>query len=197
MALKERIYSVLVVSSSETFILSLRGILIPTVYSPVQTAGSIAEAQRAVAERSFDLILINTPLHDDFGIRFAIDACKGKNSVVMLLIKTELYDEVFSKVMESGVMTLRKPTSMPSLLQSLDWMCSMRERLRGFEKKAVSLEDKMAEIRIVNRAKWALIESLKMTEADAHRYIEKQAMDRCVTRREIAEGILLTYKAGN
>ncbi len=27
-----------------------------------------------------------------------------------------------------------------------------------------------------------------MTEQEAHRYIEKQAMDRCVTRRSVAEG---------
>ena len=37
-------------------------------------------------------------------------------------------------------------------------------------------------------------EQLKMTEQDAHRYIEKQAMDRCVTKRVIAEQILSTYK---
>lgn len=53
----------------------------------------------------------------------------------------------------------------------------------------------MQEIRIVNRAKWALIENLKMTEADAHRYIEKQAMDRCIAKREVAEEIIKTYKA--
>ena len=51
----------------------------------------------------------------------------------------------------------------------------------------------MEEIRQVNRAKWLLIEQLKMTETDAHRYIEKQAMDRCVSRREIAMGIIKTY----
>ena len=45
----------------------------------------------------------------------------------------------------------------------------------------------MAEIRLVNRAKWVLIEQLRMTEQEAHRYIEKQAMDRCVTRRAVAE----------
>ena len=62
------------------------------------------------------------------------------------------------------------------------------------EKRVVSIRDKMEEIKIVNRAKWALINSCNMTEADAHRYIEKQAMDRCVTRREIAETIIKTYK---
>ena len=52
----------------------------------------------------------------------------------------------------------------------------------------------MEEIRLVNRAKWRLIEVLKMTEAQAHRYIEKQAMDRCVNRRTIASEILAAYK---
>ena len=51
----------------------------------------------------------------------------------------------------------------------------------------------MAEIRLVNKAKWLLIGELHMDEPDAHRYIEKQAMDRCISRREIAEEIIKTY----
>ena len=65
--------------------------------------------------------------------------------------------------------------------------------MKKIEKKTLSLEEKMQEIRIVNRAKWVLITELKMTETDAHRYIEKQAMDRCVSKKEIAEEIIKTY----
>ena len=72
-------------------------------------------------------------------------------------------------------------------------MASARERLRVMERSAATVEEKMEEIRLVNRAKWLLIECLSMSEAEAHRYIEKQAMDRCVTRREIARGIIQTY----
>ena len=57
-----------------------------------------------------------------------------------------------------------------------------------------AIEEKMEEIRLVNRAKWLLIGELNMTEQEAHRYIEKQAMDRCVTKRAVAEQILSTYK---
>ena len=57
--------------------------------------------------------------------------------------------------------------------------------MRKLEVKTSSIEDKMKEIRLVNRAKWILIDESKMTEADAHRYIEKQAMDNCITRREV------------
>ena len=57
-------------------------------------------------------------------------------------------------------------------------------------KRSLSMEDKMAEIRLINRAKWVLIEKQGMSEQDAHRYIEKQAMDRCVPKRVVAEEIL-------
>ena len=72
-------------------------------------------------------------------------------------------------------------------------MSALRERMRKSVKKEISVEEKMEEIRLVNRAKWLLIEEIKMDEPAAHRYIEKQAMDRCVSRREIAEEIIRTY----
>lgn len=51
----------------------------------------------------------------------------------------------------------------------------------------------MEEIRLVNRAKWLLISELKMEEPQAHRYIEKQSMDLCVPKRQVAEDIIRTY----
>ena len=52
----------------------------------------------------------------------------------------------------------------------------------------------LVEIRSVNHAKWLLIERTNMSESDAHRYIEKQAMDSCVKKSEIAENIIKTYE---
>lgn len=197
MPYKEHIYSVLVVSASEKFNLSLSLLLPPAVYTPVKTVSSIAQAQRETLERAYDLVIINTPLPDDFGQKFAVDLMGDKGertTVVLLCVRGDLYAEIFAKVVDYGVFTLRKPLSIQTMTQALDWMCAARERLCRLEKKAISLEDKMAEIRLVNRAKWALIDVCRMTEEDAHRYIEKQAMDRCVSKREVAEGILQTYK---
>lgn len=194
MPFKEHIYSVLIVSAAEKFNHSLRALFPEKDYHPVHFVSSVGEAQRSIVERPYDLVLINAPLPDDFGRKLAIDVCTDRGSVAMLLVKSDIYAEIYDKVVDYGVLTMPKPTTVPIITQSLDYMRATRERLRRLEKKTVSLEDKMAEIRIVNRAKWALIESCKMTEAGAHRYIEKQAMDRCVTRREIAESILQTYK---
>ena len=67
------------------------------------------------------------------------------------------------------------------------------ERMRRMEAKQATVEDKIQEIRLVNKAKWALIQCLGMTEEEAHRHIEKRAMDERLTRREVANRILSTY----
>ena len=51
----------------------------------------------------------------------------------------------------------------------------------------------MEEIRIVNRAKCLLISELKMTEPQAHHYIEKTAMDNCIPKKEAAKNIIKLY----
>lgn len=193
MDFKERIYSVLIVSAAEKFNASLMELFPDFKYCPILQVESISSAKRALLEREYDFVVINSPLPDDDGIRFSIDICSGKNSVVMMMIRNEIYASVFDKVSQHGVYTLPKPTSKQTINQVLDWMVSTRERLGKLEKKTLSLEDKMQEIRIVNRAKWLLITELKMTETDAHRYIEKQAMNRCVSKKDIAEEIIKTY----
>ena len=193
MVFSDRAYSVLVVSAAGKFNDTLLAMLPESDCDPIRFVTSIAAAKRALMERSYDFVIINAPLPDDFGVKFAIDACAGKGTVALLLVRTEVYEEIRAKSQSQGVFTLAKPTSSQMLGQALRWMTAARERLRRMEQKTVSMEEKMEEIRLVNRAKWLLIENLKMTEPDAHRYIEKQAMDRCVTRREIAEGVIRTY----
>lgn len=193
MSLKERVYSVLVISAKENFNASLQSLLPESKYAPVQMVSSVSLAKRVLLERSFDFVFINTPLPDDFGTRFAIEISGNKGTVILLLVRNEVYEEVCDKVTEYGILTLPKPASKQMVAHTLNFMAGIRERLRKLEKKSLSMEEKMKEIRLVNRAKWVLIDELKMSETDAHRYIEKQAMDHCVSRREIAEEIISTY----
>ena len=66
--------------------------------------------------------------------------------------------------------------------------------MAGLRQENVKLQSKIEEIRLVDRAKCALIQYLSMTEEQAHHFIEKQAMDMRTTKREIAEGILKSYE---
>ena len=193
MVFQERTYSVLLVSASEKLNAAIQPLLPPTDYWPVHVAGSVSEAQRKLLESVYDIVLINAPLPDDPGMRLAISTCAGSSAGVLLLVKNELYNDVYAKVVPHGVLTLPKPTSVQMIAQSLRMLCATRERLRQMEEKQISVEKKIEEIRCVNRAKWLLIECLSMTEADAHRYIEKQAMDLRISKREAAESVIKTY----
>ena len=193
MSLKERVYSVLVISAAEGFNDALAAMLPEARYSPVRFTMNAGAARRILAERTFDFVIINSPLPDETGIRFAIDASNSKEMVVLLMVRAELQEEIYDRVAEHGVFVLPKPTAKPIITSALSWLSSARERLRKTEKKTLSIEEKMEEIRIVNRAKWLLISELKLDEPGAHRYIEKQAMDRCVSRKVIAQEIITTY----
>lgn len=193
MSFQEQIYSVLIVSAADSFNSSIQALLPDSKFSPIRIETSISAAKRSTLERSYDFVVINSPLPDDTGTRFAIDLSSTKPTVVLMMVRAELYSAIYEKVAEHGVYVLAKPTSKLVVSNAMDWMIATRGRLKRFEKKAMSTEEKMQEIRIVNHAKWILIEQLKMTESDAHRFVEKQAMDNCVSKREIAERIIKTY----
>ena len=180
-------YRILVVSAVDKFCEQLMPLLPEYIAPTVDRATSVNQAQRKIADRAYDIVVINTPLSDDFGVRFAIDLSAKSSTVAMLLVHTDFYDAIYDKVYEYGVFVVRRPTAPAIVRQSIDWLVATRERVRSLEKKTVSLQDKMDEIRLVNRAKWALITHLNMTEDAAHHYIEKQAMDRCVPRRTVAD----------
>ena len=194
MVFQERTYSVLIVTASDSFTNSVMPLLPVTDYWPVTTARSVGEARRRIAETDFEIVLINGPLPDDFGMRLAIDICTNSGAGVLLMVKNDLFNDIYAKVTSYGVITLSKPTNLQMVAQNLRILCATRERLRQMEAKQATVEEKIEEMRLVNRAKWLLIECLGMTEPEAHRYIEKQSMDERISKREVAENIIKTYK---
>ena len=194
MVFQERTYSVLIVTASDTFANSVMPLLPMTDYWPVTIVHSISEARRRVVDTEFDIVLINAPLPDDFGMRLAIDICTNSGAGVLLLVKHDLFNDIYAKVVGYGVITLSKPANIQMVAQNLRILCATRERMRQMQARQVTVEEKIEEIRLVNRAKWLLIECLSMTEPEAHRYIEKQSMDGRVSKREVAERIIKTYK---
>ena len=194
MVFQERTYSVLIVTASDTFANSVMPLLPMTDYWPVTTVHSVSEARRRVVDTEFDIVLINAPLPDDFGMRLAIDICTNSGAGVLLLVKNDLFNDIYAKVVGYGVITLSKPTNLQMVAQNLRILCATRERMRQMQARQATVEEKIEEIRLVNRAKWLLIECLSMTEPEAHRYIEKQSMDARISKREVAENIIKTYQ---
>ena len=189
----ERVYSVLIVSANDKFADAFRARLDSVLFPDISVVSNEAAAKRAVLDKTFDIVLINCPLPDAFGDELAADLCRKSQSAAALCVNASIYDEVFAKVYSSGVFVLKKPLTTEMIDQAVDWLRTVRERLWKNQEKNVSLQEKMEEIRLVNRAKWLLIDKLKMTESDAHRFIEKQAMNLGITKKEMADKVIRSY----
>ena len=169
--------------------------LIKTVgISNIVTVGNGSEARRILNRTEFDLVVINAPLSDEFGYELSISISKNYNAGVLLVVKNDIADAISSKVEDYGVFVREKPLNRQFVYKSIKYICISRKKYLGLQSENERLKVKISEIRLIDRAKCILIEYLNMSEPQAHRYIEKQAMDLRVTKKEIAENILKTYE---
>ena len=122
MVFQERTYSILIVSSAEQFFRQILPLLPENEYYPIRRAGDSGQAKRMMLEAPCDLVLINTPLEDDFGIRLATDICSDSNAEVLMFVRTEKLEGIRAKVREYGVMTVGKPASTAIVQQTLSMM---------------------------------------------------------------------------
>ncbi len=194
MAIERERLKVMLVSVSQRANQLITDLLPTDQFSPAITVSGSDEAKRVVIDYPIDIVIINTPLADDFGMQLAIDLSQKETTVVLLLVKAEQYEQISSKAESYGILAIAKPLDRKTFLQTIKLLFATRIKLKKLEQRAEILQTKMEEIRLINRAKLILIDQLKMSEAEAHRYIEKSAMDRCLKRSEIAENIIKTYE---
>ena len=188
--MSDSVYSALLISSKERFFDAMRGVLKGERFGRIDSS-SPSGAREILASGGYDLIFVNASGGDE-AVNAAVTA--PECSVVLVLLGADDFARRRGELTSSGVMIMEKPASPAAFSIAVDLMCAARERLRGAERRLGRAEEKMEDLRVIDRAKWMLIGNLQMTEAEAHRFIERQAMDRCVTRRAVAENILKTYK---
>lgn len=181
--------SVLVVTGSDKIYDFMVDLLPQNEFYPVSRASSCGEARRDLVSQMYDILVINTPLPDDFGIDLALDYADSP-MCIMLMVKDEICNQVSYQVLEAGVVTISKPTTKQVVYSSMKLLAALSAKLKKFEKKNRTLEEKMADIRMINHAKWLIIDKKKMTEEEAHHLIEHRAMDRRISKREAAREII-------
>ncbi len=184
---------VMVVSSAKAVDSSIKGLLKEAGYSNIITVQNGAMARRTMVENDVDIVIINCPLSDEFGMELAEEIVVGTNSSVMLLVKSELLEEVSYEAEKLGIFVLSKPLSKVIFYQSLRMLHVAYQRISGLKKENDRLKNRIADIRLVEQAKYALIHYCNMSENEAHHYIEKNAMDQRISKREVAKNIISKY----
>lgn len=157
-------------------------------------AATSAEARKILVNLDPDLVLIHAPLPDEFGDSLALNATQSSAAGVILLVQSELATQWAQRLNADGVLVLEMPLRPGLAEQALTIASAIGARLHGLQSQNQRLLLQMEDDRMVNRAKLLLIQHLRMTEPQAHYFIEQQAMNRRIPKRQVAEGILRSYE---
>lgn len=190
--MKDRIdtrYSVLIVSSSEQFNIAAKKVLPDRRFNVIETRKSASAARRELLVREYDIILVNAPLSDGLGTEFAVDVAEKHSSGIIFTVPAEVYGSVSDHLIDYGVLTLSKPLKTSELERMIKLLIALNDRLRKAQKKIVTLNEKMDELKLVSRAKIILV-GKGMSEDEAHEYIIREAMNSGLTKKQVAENII-------
>lgn len=182
--------SVMIVASTAASSDFLSAMLAGTGYQDITVCTSGAQARRQLLQKEYALLLINAPLPDEQGHELAAQVVQNCDIGAVLFVKNEYFSEFSSHLAPHGVSVLPKPISKVFFLEALKLMEASAYRLYALKNENKKLKNKLEEARVVDRAKCFLIQYKSMSEQQAHRFIEKQAMDQRRSRKEIATAIL-------
>jgi len=186
--------SALIVSSSDQSAAALSAVLRRESFTQIMVVKTAAETRRLINTTEYDLFIINTPLSDEEGSELARQLAERLTGEVVILVREEKYNETLARQAEFGIIAISKPIQPTAFWQALKLAEAMHRRSQMVQADNRKLQRKLDEIKIIDRAKLLLITRMNMSEPEAHRYIERQAMDRRMTKREIADGIIGTYQ---
>ena len=158
-------------------------------------AASGSEARRLVNnDAEPELVIINTPLPDEFGQELAEMIAETTSAGIILICSGDVADDIADRVSDSGINVLARPVTSELLQRTIRLVIAARVRMAGVKRESADILSRIEEMRTINRAKTTLMKYLKFTEPQAHKYIEKQAMNNRQTRLEVAVRILAQYE---
>ncbi len=158
-----------------------------------ESAHTAAEGRRKALEKRYDAIIITSPLRDESADKLSTELAERTTSGIMLIVSADAEEATEQRVMQYGVFVLAKPLGKAMFLKALRLLEAAEYRMQRIQQENEELRQQMDETRIISRAKSVLIRYLSMTEPQAHRYLEKQAMDLRITKLEAARRLLSTY----
>ena len=129
----------LVVSGSVKGIDAIEQLLRVSGYGRITSITSGSEARRMIDTNEFELVIINTPLPDEFGHELSIMIAESSTAGIILICKNDIADDVSDKVGDFGVCVVPKPLNKLVFHQSLKLVQATRSRMLGLKKENVKL----------------------------------------------------------
>lgn len=162
----------------------------------IQIAAAYTEGDAIdlLEKNEYDLVIINSPLEGKTGVELAIYIAEKYTAGILFAVQNKYADAISLKVEPYGVLVVGKPIVRAFFNQAVRFAEVTNHRLQTLKEEKLHLQLKLEEMSIINRAKCVLIQYLSMSEAQAHKYIERQAMDLRQSKFRVAKQILKAYE---
>lgn len=183
----------LIISKTKQSVLPLAELLNSEGYDNIASAHTYEEAKLAITTHIFDLIVVNSVLADQSGVNVATFAAQKTRACVIVIMPAEQAQKISDQMAQCGVLVISKPINKHLFHHYLMFTDYFKRRMFCVVEENDKLKQMVEEMKLISRAKCLLMQCLSMSEPQAHRYLEKQAMDMRLSKLEIAKQVLKTY----
>ena len=187
----------IVVAEDEALIrLDLAEMLTEAGYDVVAQASNGEQAVDLSRALKPDLVIMDVKMPVLDGISAAEQINKERIAPVVMLTAFS-QKELVERARDAGVMAyIVKPFSASDLAPAIDIARSRWLELDALEAEIADLGERLETRKSVDRAKGVLMAELKISEAEAFRWIQKAAMDRRLGMREVAAAVISGMTGG-
>jgi two-component system, response regulator PdtaR len=180
-----------VIAEDEALIrLDLKEMLEEEGFTVVAEAGDGQEAVRLAAEHRPDVVVMDVKMPRLDGISAAEQIAAARTAPVVMLTAFSQADLV-ERASAAGVMAyVVKPFTKADLLPAIAVAASRYDETLALEREVADLRDRLETRKLVDRAKGVLQARDGMDESQAFRWIQRTAMDRRQSMRQVATAVV-------
>ena len=186
---------VLVAEDESLIRLDLTEMLVEEGYEVVGEAGDGATAVQMAEQLRPDLVVLDVKMPVLDGIS-AAQRIVAQRIAPVLILTAFSQRELVERAREAGAMAyLVKPFAKADLVPAIEMALSRHEEITQLEREVADLTERLETRKLVDRAKGVLQTRFGLTEPDAFRWIQKAAMDKRTSMREVAQ-VVISDSAG-
>jgi two-component system, response regulator PdtaR len=162
----------------------------------LQEAGYTVVAQAANGEEAIALATEHRPdlaiLDVKMPILDGISAAEKIISIAPVLMLTAFSQrELVERARDAGVMAyVVKPFTIGDLIPAIEIAISRHTQMRSLAEEVADLHERLETRKIIDRAKGILMKALNLSEPEAFSWIQRAAMDRRLTMKEVAHAVI-------
>ncbi len=155
--------------------------------------GQASDGQQAVAlaeQLRPDLAIFDVKMPVMDGLA-AAEAVGNQRICPVIMLTAFSQKELVERARDAGVMAyVVKPFSASDVLPAIEVAASRWAEFKALESEVADLGERLETRKAVEKAKGVLMKKLKISEAEAFRWIQKTAMDRRMGMREVADAVV-------